>query len=160
MGSNSNSYYTGGWDVNEYNRNTDASDTRKTYYGYDKDGNKVPGAKCTAKDARNDIDVVSLKKTITNAEDMYNTEFEKISKAVEDLADDTEKGLVINGLSLKSNVLDLAEEIIAMPKENINHMWSIYQQANHLLYKLQEKYNEEAKNSVLSMNNVTKVKEK
>ena len=153
----SNSYYTGGWDVTEYNQ-SNVKSSRKMYYGVDKDGHRVT-ENVQAKDASEVIDLVGLRKAIENAEDGYISEFKKLSQDVEDLASPTDEALVVNGLSLKGKVEDLSKEITKMPDANIKKMWAKFGQARNKYHELQEKYNEEAKNKVSNRDKVVKVKE-
>lgn len=130
-------------------------ETPKTYTAYDDKGDEIQSI--TAKDATEDINPDEIRQNAENVETIAQEQSKRIHTAIEDLRDEINDAIVVEGIKIDS-LIDKAEDgIEKIDVESLN-IDTLYALAVKKHDELQVKYNEAAESSAWSVAGVKSVK--
>ena len=127
----------------------------KKYVGYDENWEFV--TVIWARKATNDIDPEVVETRINNVDNVLNEQITLIQEALRDLTTDASKAIVVNKIDTGKQIEELADALETLKNKAWEALGDIYDASVSEHDRLQEGYNEDARNRVWATEGVEHV---
>ena len=127
----------------------------ETYNGYDSNNEKI--CYCTAEDANNKINPSEIEPLITKAKTTLKDGLDTVWKELDSLVNTASTAVIVNGASMAPAIDDTINYIKTIPPAIDVQLDAFYDEVVSVHDQIQQQFNDQAKNAVLSTSGVEHV---